>query len=108
MEAATMHIKHLAAVAKEAVASSDTVPGAKIRLWRRIREFNACVPYTGVPINIEVPEVVLMALISLLPNPQHGSPTDALPLPPPSPKAAATIMGFAYAGYLHQEVWHHM
>ncbi|RLN19119.1 hypothetical protein C2845_PM02G19270 [Panicum miliaceum] len=94
MEAATMHIKHLAAVAKEAVASSDTVPGAKIRLWRRIREFNACVPYTGVPVNIEVPEVVLVALISLLPNPQHVSPTDASPLPPPSPKAAATIMGF--------------
>ncbi|XP_039785026.1 dnaJ homolog subfamily C GRV2-like isoform X2 [Panicum virgatum] len=94
MEAATMHIKHLAAVSKEAVASSDTVPGAKIRLWRRIREFNACVPYTGVPVNIEVPEVVLMALISLLPNPQHGFPTDASPLPPPSPKAAATIMGF--------------
>ncbi|CAN6324472.1 unnamed protein product [Urochloa humidicola] len=93
MEAATMHIKHLAAAAKEAVALSDTVPGAKIRLWRRIREFNACIPYTGVPVNIEVPEVVLMALISLLPNPQNGL-TDASPLPPPSPKAAATIMGF--------------
>ncbi|KAF8728194.1 hypothetical protein HU200_018782 [Digitaria exilis] len=92
MEAATMHIKHLAAAAKEAVASSDTVPGAKIRLWRKIREFNACIPYTGVPVNIEVPEVVLMALISLLPNP--GAPTDASSLPPPSPKAAATIMGF--------------
>ncbi|OEL33191.1 DnaJ-like protein subfamily C GRV2 [Dichanthelium oligosanthes] len=92
MEAATMHIKHLAAAAKEAVASSDTVPGAKIRLWRRTREFNACIPYTGVPVNIEVPEVVLVALISLLPNP--GVPTDASPLPPPSPKAAATIMGF--------------
>ncbi|CAN6311778.1 unnamed protein product [Urochloa humidicola] len=93
MEAATMHIKHLAAAAKEAIATSDTVPGAKIRLWRRIREFNACVPYTGVPVNIDVPEVVLMALMSLLPNPQHEV-TDAAPLPPPSPKAAATIMGF--------------
>ncbi|ONM00028.1 DnaJ homolog subfamily C GRV2 [Zea mays] len=94
MESATMHIKHLAAAAKEAVASSDTVPGAKIRLWRRIREFNACVPYTGVPVNIEVPEVVLMALISLLPTIPHSLPADAPPLPPPSPKAAATIMGF--------------
>ncbi|CAN6319075.1 unnamed protein product [Urochloa humidicola] len=93
MEAATMHIKHLAAAAKEAIATSDTVPGAKIRLWRRIREFNACIPYTGVPVNIDVPEVVLMALMSLLPNPQHEV-TDAAPLPPPSPKAAATIMGF--------------
>ncbi|GJM91559.1 hypothetical protein PR202_ga07941 [Eleusine coracana subsp. coracana] len=94
IEAATMHIKHLAAVAKEAVVSSDTIPGAKIRLWRRIREFNACVPYTGVPVNIEVPEVVLMALISLLPTTPHNLPADAPPLPPPSPKAAATIMGF--------------
>ncbi|CAN6305766.1 unnamed protein product [Urochloa humidicola] len=96
MESATMHIKHLAAAAKEAIATSDTVPGAKIRLWRRIREFNACIPYTGVPVNIDVPEVVLMALMSLLPNPQHehGVITDASPLPPPSPKAAATIMGF--------------
>ncbi|CAL4923982.1 unnamed protein product [Urochloa decumbens] len=93
MEAATMHIKHLAAAAKEAFPSSDTVPGAKIRLWRRIREFNACIPYTGVPVNIEVPEAVLVALFSLLPNPQ-GVVTDASPLPPPSPKAAATIMGF--------------
>ncbi|KAL6906330.1 hypothetical protein ACP4OV_003931 [Aristida adscensionis] len=94
MEAATMHIKHLAAVAKEAVVSSDTVPGAKIRLWRRIREFNACIPYTGVPVNIEVPEVVLMALISLLPATPQNLPADAPPPPPPSPKAAATIMGF--------------
>lgn len=94
MESATMHIKHLAAVAKEAVASSDTVPGAKIRLWRRIREFNACVPYTGVPVSTEVPEVVLMALISLLPTIPNSLPADAPPLPPPSPKAAATIMGF--------------
>ncbi|KAL6642638.1 hypothetical protein ACP70R_020819 [Stipagrostis hirtigluma subsp. patula] len=94
METATMHIKHLAAVAKEAVVSSDTVPGAKIRLWRRIREFNACIPYTGVPVNIEVPEVVLMALISLLPATPQNLPADAPPLPPPSPKAAATIMGF--------------
>ncbi|XP_052134218.1 dnaJ homolog subfamily C GRV2 [Oryza glaberrima] len=94
MEAASMHIKHLATVAKEAVVSSDTVPGAKIRLWRRIREFNACIPYTGVPVNIEVPEVVLMALISLLPATPQNLPADAPPLPPPSPKAAATIMGF--------------
>ncbi|KAK1696170.1 hypothetical protein QYE76_012867 [Lolium multiflorum] len=94
MEAANMYIKHLAAVAKEAVASSDTIPGAKIRLWRRIREFNACIPYTGVPTNIEVPEVVLMALISLLPATPQNLPADAPPLPPPSPKAAATIMGF--------------
>uniref|UniRef100_A0A452YQD7 J domain-containing protein n=1 Tax=Aegilops tauschii subsp. strangulata TaxID=200361 RepID=A0A452YQD7_AEGTS len=94
MEAANMYVKHLAVVAKEAVASSDTVPGAKIRLWRRIREFNACIPYTGVPINIEVPEVVLMALISLLPATPQNLPADAPPLPPPSPKAAATIMGF--------------
>ncbi|AQL05333.1 DnaJ homolog subfamily C GRV2 [Zea mays] len=94
MESASMHTKHLAAIAKEAVVSSDTVPGAKIRLWRRIREFNACVPYTGVPVNIEVPEVVVLALISLLPTIPHSLPADAPPLLPPSPKAAATIMGF--------------
>lgn len=91
MEAASMHIKHLAVVAKEA---SENIPGAKIKLWRRIREFNACIAYTGVPINIEVPELVLMALISLLPVTPQNLPADAPPLPPPSPKAAATIVGF--------------
>ncbi|XP_008800082.2 dnaJ homolog subfamily C GRV2 [Phoenix dactylifera] len=93
VETATMHLKHLAAAAKDAVAEGGSVPGSRAKLWRRIREFNACIPYTGVPPNIEVPEVVLMALITMLPA-TPNLPPEAPPPPPPSPKAAATIMGF--------------
>ncbi|XP_019093472.1 PREDICTED: dnaJ homolog subfamily C GRV2 isoform X9 [Camelina sativa] len=93
METCSLHLKHLAAAAKDAVAEGGSVPGYKARLWRRIREFNACIPYTGVPSNIEVPEVTLMALITMLPS-TPNLPVDAPPLPPPSPKAAATVIGF--------------
>uniref|UniRef100_A0A2P2LD97 DnaJ homolog subfamily C GRV2 isoform X2 n=1 Tax=Rhizophora mucronata TaxID=61149 RepID=A0A2P2LD97_RHIMU len=93
MENASMHLKHLASAAKDAVAEGGSVPGSKAKLWRRIREFNACVPYSGVPPNIEVPEVTLMALITMLPS-TPSLPPEAPPLPPPSPKAAATVMGF--------------
>ncbi|PON73364.1 Coatomer beta subunit [Parasponia andersonii] len=93
MEGATMHLKHLAAAAKDAVSESGSIPGSRAKLWRRIREFNACIPYTGVPPNIEVPEVTLMALITMLPS-TPNLPPESPPLPPPSPKAAATVMGF--------------
>ncbi|XP_065848842.1 dnaJ homolog subfamily C GRV2 isoform X1 [Euphorbia lathyris] len=93
MESASMHLKHLAAAAKDAVGEGGSVPGSRAKLWRRIREFNACIPYSGVPPNIEVPEVTLMALITMLPA-TPNLPPEAPPLPPPSPKAAATVMGF--------------
>ena len=93
MESASMHLKHLAAAAKDAVAEGGSVPGSRAKLWRRIREFNACIPYCGLPPNIEVPEVVLMALITMLPA-TPNLPPEAPPPPPPSPKAAATVMGF--------------
>lgn len=93
IESATMHLKHLAAAAKDAVAEGGSVPGSRAKLWRRIREFNACIPFGGVPQNIEVPEVTLMALITMLPA-TPNLPPESPPLPPPSPKAAATVMGF--------------
>lgn len=93
MESATMHLKHLATAAKDAVTEGGSIPGSRAKLWRRIREFNACVPYSGVPANIEVPEVTLMALITMLPA-APNLPPESPPLPPPSPKAAATVMGF--------------
>ncbi|CAL9234395.1 unnamed protein product [Arabidopsis halleri] len=93
LETCSLHLKHLAAAAKDAVAEGGSVPGSRARLWRRIREFNACIPYTGVPTNSEVPEVTLMALITMLPSTPNLH-VDAPPLPPPSPKAAATVIGF--------------
>ncbi|XP_077222956.1 DNAJ heat shock N-terminal domain-containing protein isoform X2 [Tasmannia lanceolata] len=93
MESATMHLKHLAAAAKDAVTEGGSIPGSRARLWRRIKEFNACIPYSGVPPNIEVPEVTLMALITMLPA-TPNLPPESPPPPPPSPKAAATVMGF--------------
>ncbi|XP_058002306.1 dnaJ homolog subfamily C GRV2-like, partial [Hevea brasiliensis] len=93
IESASMHLKHLAAAAKDAVAEGGSIPGSRAKLWRRIREFNACISYSGVPSNIEVPEVTLMALITMLPA-TPNLPLDSPPLPPPSPKAAATVMGF--------------
>lgn len=93
MESSSMHLKHLAAAAKDAVAESGSVPGSRAKLWRRIREFNACIPYTGLLPSIEVPEVTLMALITMLPS-TPNLPPESPPLPPPSPKAAATVMGF--------------
>ncbi|XP_022729828.1 dnaJ homolog subfamily C GRV2-like isoform X1 [Durio zibethinus] len=93
VESGSMHLKHLAASAKDAVAEGGSIPGSRAKLWRRIREFNACIPYSGVPPNIEVPEVTLMALITMLPA-TPNLPPESPPLPPPSPKAAATVMGF--------------
>ncbi|KAM5547788.1 dnaJ [Rosa sericea] len=93
MESASMHLKHLAAAAKDAVSEGGSIPGSRAKLWRRIREFNACIPYNGVPPIIEVPEVTLMALITMLPA-TPNLPPESPPLPPPSPKAAATVMGF--------------
>ncbi|CAA0821067.1 DnaJ homolog subfamily C GRV2 [Striga hermonthica] len=93
IESSMMHLKHLAAAAKDAVAEGGSIPGSRAKLWRRIREFNACIPFSGVPSSIEVPEVTLMALITLLPS-TPNLPPESLPLPPPSPKAAATIIGF--------------
>ncbi|XP_072986827.1 dnaJ homolog subfamily C GRV2 [Typha latifolia] len=93
IEGAAMYLKHLATAAKDAVAEGGSIPGSRAKLWRRIREFNACIPYSGLPPNIEVPEVVLMALITMLPA-TPNLPPEAPPPPPPSPKAAATVMGF--------------
>lgn len=93
METASLHLKHLAAAAKDAVAEGGSIPGSRAKLWRRIREFNACITYSGVPPNTEVPEVTLMALITMLPA-TPNLPPESPPLPPPSPKAAATVMGF--------------
>ncbi|KAG9456503.1 hypothetical protein H6P81_001011 [Aristolochia fimbriata] len=93
VDTASMHLKHLGAVAKDAVAEGGSIPGSRAKLWRRIREFNACIPYSGIPPNIEVPEVVLMALITMLPA-TPNLPPESPPPPPPSPKAAATVMGF--------------
>lgn len=93
IESASMHLKHLAAAAKDAVAEGGSVPGSRAKLWRRIREFNACIAYSGLPHSVEVPEVVLMALITMLPA-TPNLPSGAPPPPPPSPKAAATVMGF--------------
>ncbi|KAI4335805.1 hypothetical protein L6164_014414 [Bauhinia variegata] len=92
-ESVSMHLKHLAVAAKDAVAEGGSIPGSRAKLWRRIREFNACIPYGGVLPNIEVPEVTLMALITMLPA-TPNLPPESPPLPPPSPKAAATVMGF--------------
>ncbi|GAV86253.1 DnaJ domain-containing protein/DUF4339 domain-containing protein [Cephalotus follicularis] len=92
-ESASMHLKHLAAAANDTVGDSGSIPGSRAKLWRRIREFNACIPYSGVPPNIEVPEANLMAVITMLPAAPQVS-QEFHPLPPPSPKAAATVMGF--------------
>ncbi|PKI66691.1 dnaJ homolog subfamily C GRV2 isoform X1 [Punica granatum] len=93
METVSIHLKQLAAAAKDAVAEGGSIPGSRAKLWRRIREFNACVAYSGVPASTEVPEVTLMALITMLPA-APNLPPESPPLPPPSPKAAATVMGF--------------
>ncbi|XP_047327066.1 dnaJ homolog subfamily C GRV2-like isoform X2 [Impatiens glandulifera] len=93
MESTNMHLKHLAAAAKDAVTDGGSIVGSRAKLWRRIREFNACVSYGGMPANIEIPEVTLMALITMLPA-APNLPPDSPPLPPPSPKAAATVIGF--------------
>ncbi|XP_042499011.1 dnaJ homolog subfamily C GRV2-like isoform X2 [Macadamia integrifolia] len=93
MESTSMHLNHLTAAAKDAVAEGGSIPGSRAKLWRRIREFNACIPYSGVPPNIEVPEVTLMALMTMLPA-TPNLPLESPPPPPPSPKAAATIIGF--------------
>ncbi|EPS63173.1 hypothetical protein M569_11613, partial [Genlisea aurea] len=93
MDVTAMHLKHLAAASKDAVAEGGSIPGSRAKLWRRIREFNACIPFNGVPQSIEVPEVTLMAVITLLPA-APNLPPESPPLPPPSPKAAATVIGF--------------
>lgn len=92
IEGEALHVKHLTAAAKDAVAEGGSIPGSKARLWRRVREFNACVPYGGVQPNMEILDVTLMALLSMLPAPPN-LPPESPPPPPPSPKASATLMG---------------
>lgn len=92
VEGEALHVKILAAAAKDAVAEGGSVPGSKARLWRRVREFNACVPYSGLQPPVDVPDVTLMALLSMLPAPPN-LPPEAPPPPPLSPKAAATLTG---------------
>lgn len=67
-------------------------PAAKSKLWRRVREFNANVPYSGLPANADVPEAALMALLSMLPAPANTAPGGP-PAPPPSAKAATAVIG---------------
>ncbi|CAI5949315.1 unnamed protein product [Closterium sp. NIES-65] len=99
-------VKHLAAAAKDAVADGGTIPGSKTRLWRRVREFNACVPYSGLSAGVDVPDVVVMAVLSMLPSPpvpppagteaaydEAGAYSAAAILPAPSPRAAGTHIG---------------
>lgn len=79
-----LHVKHLTAAAKDAVAEGGSVPGSKARLWRRVREFNACVPYSGLQPNMEVLDVTLMALLSMLPAPPN--------LPPEAPPDRKSVV----------------
>ncbi|KAG0618514.1 hypothetical protein M758_4G070400 [Ceratodon purpureus] len=92
VEGEALHIKHLTAAAKDAVAENGSIPGTKARLWRRVQEFNACVPYEGLQPHMEVTDVTLMTLLSMLPGPLN-LPPDSPPPPPPSPKAAGTLVG---------------
>lgn len=92
IEGEVLHLKHLATAAKDAVAEGGSIPGSKARFWRRVREFNACVPHSGLQPITEVPDVTLMALLSMLPA-APNLPPEAPPPPAPSPKAAATLMG---------------
>ncbi|KAH7286770.1 hypothetical protein KP509_32G022100 [Ceratopteris richardii] len=92
IEGEALHLKHLATAAKDAVAEGGSVPGSKAKFWRRVREFNACVPYSGLQASTEVPDVTLMAVLSMLPTPPT-LPPDAPPPPAPSPKASATLIG---------------
>lgn len=92
IEGEALHLKHLATAAKDAVAEGGSIPGSKAKFWRRVREFNACVPYSGLQASTEVPDVTLMALLSMLPAPPN-LPPEAPPPPAPSPKASATLMG---------------
>ncbi|XLT80809.1 hypothetical protein HN873_002562 [Arachis hypogaea] len=79
-ESASMHLKHLTAAAKDAVAEGGSIPGSRAKLWRRIREFNACIPFSDVPSTVEVPEVTL-AMITMLPA-APNLPPESPPLPP--------------------------
>jgi DnaJ family protein C protein 13 len=92
IEGEALYVKHLTAAAKDAVAEGGSIPGSKARLWRRVQEFNACVPYVGLQYHMEVIDTTLMALLSMLPVPPN-LPPDSPPPPPPSPKGAATLMG---------------
>jgi DnaJ family protein C protein 13 len=67
-------------------------PGSTARLWRRVQEFSACVPYEGFQPHMEVTDVTLMTLLSMLPGPLNLPPDSPSP-PPPSPKAAGTLVG---------------
>ncbi|CAI7825607.1 unnamed protein product, partial [Closterium sp. NIES-54] len=99
-------VRHVAAAAKHAVADGGAIPGSKTRLWRRVREFNACVPYSGLSAGVDVPDVVVMAVLSMLPSPpvpppagteaaynEAGAYSAAAILPAPSPRAAGTHIG---------------
>ncbi len=44
-------------------------------LWLRMREFNACVPYTGLPPDTKIKEETMEALASMLPQEAGTLPT---------------------------------
>ncbi|XLS45564.1 hypothetical protein HN51_002429 [Arachis hypogaea] len=60
-----------AETAKDAVAEGGSIPGSRAKLWRRIREFNACIPFSEVT----------LALITMLPA-APNLPPESPPLPP--------------------------
>lgn len=78
-----------------------------------MREFNACVPYEGLSPSADVPDVLPMAVLSMLPSPAPLT-EDTLPhthtgaaqgplttqhstVPPPSAGASATLVGLLAA-----------
>lgn len=52
----------------------------KDRLWQRIVEFNACIPYSGVSPSTVLPDTAVQAIVALLPAP----PQDRSHNPPPT------------------------
>ncbi|GMH45130.1 hypothetical protein BSKO_13087 [Bryopsis sp. KO-2023] len=60
----------------------------KDRLWQRVMEFNACIPYSGVAPGTVLPEGAIQAIFTLLPPP----PQDSINTPPPSPPVAVQMM----------------
>lgn len=91
-------LKHLTAAAKDAVAEGGSIPGSRAKLWRRIREFNACIPFSEVT----------LALITMLPA-APNLPPESPPLPPRHQKLLQLwwVLLLVYIDYLHQEVPHH-
>eukprot|EP00898_Chlorokybus_atmophyticus_P007654 jgi/Chlat1/7890/Chrsp66S00581 len=72
-------------------ASDAASEQVRTRLRRRVREFNACIPYGGLSHGVEVVETVLTVLLSLLP-PRAANPAAVPPLPPAQTIAATDVL----------------